>query len=67
MKYTESVKLKSGYAYRSTKRHPRDPDTVIVGESELSNYRFVGYARIDGSTMNCFRAQSGRSGYLFQL
>lgn len=37
MKNAESVKLKSGYAYRSTKRHPRDPDTVIVVESELSD------------------------------
>lgn len=64
---TDSDSLKSGYAYRSTKRHPKEPETVVVVDSELSNYRFVGYARIDGSTMNCFRSQSGKPHYLFQL
>ena len=64
---TDSTSLKSGYAYRSTKRRPKEPETVIVVDSELSNYRFVGIAKIDGSIVNCFRSQSGKPHYLFQL
>lgn len=67
MKNAESVKLKSGYAYRSTKRQPVEPETIIVVESELSNYRYAGVARIDGAWMNCYRALTGKPHYLFQL
>lgn len=64
---TDSTSLKSGYAYRSTKRRPKEPETVIVVAFQLTNYRFVGTARIDGSIMNCFRSQSGKPHYLFQI
>ena len=55
--------LKPGYAFQSTKRRPKAPDTVVVGTVE-SAAKFVGTARIDGACHNAFRL--GRT-YFFQL
>lgn len=55
--------LRSGYAHKSTRRHPSDPSTVVVGSEEIAAARYVGTARIDGSPCHAFRA--GRV-YYFQ-
>jgi hypothetical protein len=62
--------LESGYAESSTRRHPREPETVIVGESEIREARYIGSAYINGScAWQCWRvpAKPGRPGrYYFQ-
>ena len=43
-----SYKLLPGYAETSTRRHPLEPTTVIVGRDECERARCVGTAFIDG-------------------
>lgn len=59
-----SYKLKVGYAYKSTKRYPRQPQTVIVGETEAASAKFIGKQTIDGTEYCVFR--HGRN-YYFAL
>lgn len=47
-KLLQHEKLLSGYAETSTRRNPRQPETVIVGDTEIANCRCVGSAYIDG-------------------
>jgi hypothetical protein len=59
-------KLLDGYAYKSSKRRPIDPETVVVGEEEIAACRCVGTAMIDGlATYLAFKVR-GRKTYYFQ-
>ncbi len=58
-------KLLPGYAEKSSRRWPKEPETVVLGDEEIANAKFVGCARIDGRHgWLCFRL--GRT-YYFQI
>lgn len=50
MKRFAHIKLLPGYALTSTKKHPKEPDTVIVGEDECSQARCVGACYLTNET-----------------
>lgn len=62
--------LQPGYAMRSTKRHPKEPDTVMIGESEVTQAKYQGTASIDGyANWDCWHIPKTRKSpayYLFQ-
>lgn len=61
--------LESGYAFRSSARWPREPETHCVSPGTLHSIRHVGTARIDGVACNAWRtvARPGaRRVYYFQ-
>ena len=60
----ESNGLQPGYAETSTRRYPREPETVVVGSKEIAAARYVGVTSRDGHEWYTFRA--GRRFY-FQL
>ena len=68
MNSTEDCIPRPGYAYASTMRHPANPDTIILSESDCEECDFVGFATIDDSLMVAFRvfAIDGRMRYVFQ-
>ena len=57
-----------GYAYASTARHPANPDTIILSESDCEECDFVGFAVVDGTRCAAFRtAVDGKRRYVFQM
>lgn len=62
--------LQPGYAMRSTRRHPKDPDTVMIGQSEVEKAKYQGTAFIDGyANWDCWHIPKTRKApgcYLFQ-
>ena len=64
-------KLQSGYAMRSTRRHPKDPDTVMIVQSEVEKAKYQGTAYIDGQAdWDCWYISATRKSpayYLFQF
>lgn len=62
----DSYKLEKGYAETSTRRHPREPETVVVGDAEVSQARCVGSAIIDGSSAWLAFKMPGKRRYYFQ-
>ena len=56
--------LKPGYAYCSTRRNPKLPDTVVVGESEVEIARYVGTFEFEDQVFHRFRVGNR---YYFQL
>lgn len=57
-----------GYAYASTMRHPANPDTVILSESDCEECQFVGFATIDGAQCAAFRiVVDGKRCFVFQV
>ena len=61
-----SYKLLPGYAETSTRRHPKEPTIVIVGESECRNAHCVGSAYIDGNAGWLAFKVKGQRRYYFQ-
>lgn len=64
----ETPILRSGYADTSSRRHPREPETVIVGDDEVRQSRFVGYAYISNypnGRAAAFKVR-GKKRYFFQ-
>ena len=61
----ETPRLRSGYAFRSSQRNPREPSTVVVGEDH-QGAKFVGTATIDGHQHAAFKVP-GKSRYYFQI
>lgn len=47
--------LKPGYAYTSTRRNPREPETVMVADSDCPNAEWVGECVIDDRDFNVFK------------
>ena len=47
----------AGYAFASSRRYPREPETVCYAAEWVARYSWVGTARIDGATCNAFRRQ----------
>lgn len=46
----------SGYVFRSSRRHPRDPELVCYAPDVFAHrFSYVGTARIDGSTLHAYR------------
>lgn len=62
----KTFRLEDGYAYQSSRRHPREPETVVLSDTEADSGRFVGFAWIDGTQMAAFKVQ-GQRRYFFQL
>ena len=66
-----SPRLEAGYAFRSSKRHPREPETVVVPDRVLACESWTNYARpsyvgtetIDGTKCNAWRFQGKDYGY----
>ena len=44
-----------GYAFGSSKRYPRAPETQVMDRDDLGRYTWVGTAVIDGTTCNAWR------------
>ncbi len=67
----ETPRMSPGYAFASSKRWPRDPATVVVGQAEIARANWVGIARIDGHPCHAFRCDRRDVGksvrYYFQL
>jgi hypothetical protein len=59
-------RLRNGYAYTSSRRYPRDPETIVLGDKEVRDARYVGVAKIDGCKVSAFRVKGERRFY-FQL
>lgn len=57
--------LTTGYAYCSTRKAPREPETIVIGQDEIDNAAFQCTDSIDGVPMNRFRAPNGK--YYWQL
>ena len=64
-KHKATYPLQYGYAFQSSRRHPKAPDTVVVGVNESKAAKFVGFARIDGQEMRAFKVTGARR-YYFQ-
>jgi hypothetical protein len=47
--------MQRGYAYRSSRRHPRDPQITILTGEEIDLARYVGDAFIDGRAHAAFK------------
>ncbi len=64
-----TYKMLPGYAETSTRRNPREPETVIVGEDECSRARCLGDAYLPNaypeSGWLCFKIPGERR-YFFQ-
>ena len=59
-------RLEPGYAMTSTRRHPREPETVIVPEDAVKGARCIGRAKIDDNSLwLCFKVPGERR-YWFQ-
>jgi hypothetical protein len=62
--------LEAGYAYASSRRFPKQPDTVMTSEDDAPRYRYVGVwlDAMDGQRRYmAFRKQSGDGPrYLFK-
>jgi hypothetical protein len=61
--------LQSGYAETSTKRYPRQPETVVVGESECATARFLGFHHNHAEPISDWAVfkSPGKRRYWFQL
>lgn len=46
-----------GYAYTSTKKYPREPETVMVTETEVKAAKFVDIMNMDGYAWCRFRVR----------
>lgn len=58
----------SGYAFRISRRYPRDPATIIVGDDDCATAKFVGHCRIDDRSHRAFRCTvDGKRCYIFQV
>ena len=58
--------LQSGYAHTSSRRHPREPELVIIDEKEIGKATtFVGQAMIDGIPHVAYKIP-GKNRYYFQ-
>jgi hypothetical protein len=56
-----------GYAYKSSMRHPANPETVILSRSDCDECSHVGFANIDGAQCAAFRVSiDGKRRYVFQ-
>jgi hypothetical protein len=64
MTTTTIAKLQPGYAFQSSRRRPKEPSPVIIGDGECGLAKHVGTAVIDGYHHNAFKL--GRVFY-FQL
>jgi hypothetical protein len=61
-------KLLAGYAETSTRKHPREPETVIVGQAEIDACVCQGaHAHPDGNGGWLRFKVRGRSRYYFQV
>jgi hypothetical protein len=60
-----SPTLQSGYAFQSSRRYPREPETVVV-DAEQDGAAFVGYAPIDGTKHAAFKVPNANR-YYFQV
>ena len=46
----------SGYVFRSSRRHPRNPELVCYSPDTFAHrFSYVGTTRIDGSTLHAYR------------
>jgi len=61
-----TTKASPGYAYCSTKRNPKEPQAVVISESDIEHFRMVGYATIDGSKCRAWVDKRDRK-YYFQV
>jgi len=61
-----SYKLEPGYAMQSSRRHPREPEIVVIGQTEITQARCVGSALIDGSLAWLAFKMPGQRKYFFQ-
>ena len=61
---TSPLKMSPGYAYTSSKRHPAEPETVMVSKDECRQANHVGTAVVDGSRVEAFRLNRR---YFFQI
>jgi hypothetical protein len=59
-------KLKPGYAQQSSRRRPRQPETVVVGSDECTLAKCVGSAVIDGRAGWLAFKIPGKRRYYFQ-
>lgn len=59
-------KLAPGYAERSARKHPKDPETVVVGDAESKAVRYIGTQWREGKTWNVWKVPN-KSRYYFQL
>lgn len=57
--------LISGYAFQSSRHYPKEPATVIVGETEIAESAYNGTAMIDGVLCNRFKLKNCKR-YFFQ-
>ena len=62
-----AYKLLPGYAEQSTRRNPRCPETVVVGEDEIASTRCVGQAFIDNNIGWLAFKVKGKRQYFFQF
>jgi hypothetical protein len=51
----QKYRLKPGYAEKSSIRHPKEPETVIVVESDCAKAEFDGLKNLDGCEYCRFR------------
>lgn len=67
MRLMQGYKLLPGYAEQSSKRNPKEPETVIVGEKECAAARCVGSAMIYGRLDWLVFKIPGKRRYYFQI
>lgn len=61
-----NYKLEPGYAETSTRRRPKEPTTIVVGEKEIALAKCVGSAIIDGRVGWLAFKIKGKRRYYFQ-
>ena len=56
-----------GYAFGSSRRNPKVPETIILTQDECDSAAWVGRAHIDYSYQNAYRCTvDGKRQYVFQ-
>jgi hypothetical protein len=61
-----TYRLETGYAETSSRKYPREPETVVVGETEVNAARYVGEQIRDCQHWNVFKIPN-RKRYYFQI
>lgn len=63
---SDKHKPQPGYAFRAVRRHPKEPETVVIGQDDIEKLSWVGYAVIDGTRCLAWR-NAKENKYYFQV
>jgi hypothetical protein len=64
---SDPYKLLPGYAETATRKHPRSTETIVLGDQEIAQARYVGPVMLNGRLGWLAWKLPGRNRYYFQF